>query len=107
MRLAKSLLCSLSALALSAGVAFAGQGSSLHGQASTEISPPELLSDEDFGYSSSESYGSSLSESESLSVMELERADELAGAMDGDVIYVYPVEITEYYIIVPESQDLG
>lgn len=99
MRLAKSLLCSFSALALSAGVAFAGQGSSLHVQASTEMSPPELLSDENFGYSSSES--------ESLSVMELERADELAGAMDGEVIYVYPVEITEYYIIVPESQDLG
>ncbi len=99
MRLAKSLLCSFSALALSAGVAFAGQGSSLHGQASTEISPPELLSDENFGYSSSES--------ESLSVMELERADELAGTMDGEVIYVYPVEVTEYYIIVPESQDLG
>lgn len=99
MRLAKSLLCSFSALALSAGVAFAGQGSSLHGQASTEISPPELLSDESFGYSSSES--------DSLLVMELERADDLAGAMDGEVIYVYPVEITEYYIIVPESQDLG
>lgn len=99
MRLAKSLLCSFSALALSVGVAFAGQGSSLHGQASTEISPPELLSDESFGYSSSES--------DSLLVMELERADDLAGAMDGEVIYVYPVEITEYYIIVPESQDLG
>jgi hypothetical protein len=39
--------------------------------------------------------------------MELERSDELASAMDGEVIYVYPVEITEYYLIVPESQDLG
>jgi hypothetical protein len=97
MRLAKSLLCGFSALALSAGAAFAG--SSLHGQASTEISPPELLSDENFGFS--------YSQSESVSVMELERSDELASAMDGEVIYVYPVEITEYYLIVPESQDLG
>ena len=100
MRLTKSLLCGFSAVALSAGTAFAGQGSSLHGQASTEISPPELLSDENFGSSSS-------SQGESVSVMELERADEVAGAMDGEVIYVYPVEITEYYLIVPESQDLG
>jgi len=100
MRLTKSLLCGFSAVALSAGAAFAGQDSGLHGQASTEISPPELLSDENFGSSSS-------SQSESPSVMELERADEVAGAMDGEVIYVYPVEITEYYLIVPESQDLG
>jgi hypothetical protein len=100
MRLTKSLLCGFSAVALSAGTAFAGQDSSLHGEASTEISPPELLSDENFGSSSS-------SQSESLSVMELERADEVAGGMDGEVIYVYPVEITEYYLIVPESQDLG
>ena len=99
MRFAKSLLCGLSAVALSAGAAFAGQDSSFHGHASTEMSPPELLSDENFG--------SSTSPSESTSVMELQRADELAGAMEGEVIYVYPVEITEYYIIVPESQDLG
>jgi hypothetical protein len=65
------------------------------------MSPPELLSDENFGSSTSPS------ESASVSVMELERADELAGAMEGEVIYVYPVEVTEYYIIVPESQDLG
>ena len=52
--------------------------------------PPELLSD-----------------TQSVSVMELERADELAGAMDGEVIYIYPVEVTEYYIIVPHSHDLG
>lgn len=97
MRLAKSLLCGFSAVALSAA-AFAGQDSSFHGQTSTEMSPPELLSDENFGSSTP---------SESASVMELERADELAGAMEGEVIYVYPVEITEYYIIVPESQDLG
>ena len=97
MRLAKSLLCGFSAVALSAGAAFAGQDSSFHGHASTEMSPPELLSDENFGSSTP---------SESASVMELERADELAGAMEGEVIYVYPVEITEYYIIVPESQDL-
>ena len=99
MRLAKSLLCGFSAVALSAGAAFAGQDSSFQGHASTEMSPPELLSDDNFG--------SSTSPSESASVMELERADELAGAMQGEVIYVYPVEITEYYIIVPESQDLG
>jgi hypothetical protein len=88
MSFAKSVLCGFWALALSAGVAFAG-GSSLHGEASTEISPPELLSDE------------------SVSVMELERADQLAGSMESDVIYVYPVEVTEYYLIIPESQDLG
>lgn len=97
MRLAKSLLCGFSAVALSAGAAFAGQDSSFSGHASTEMSPPELLSDENFGSSPSES----------ASVMELERADELAGAMEGEVIYVYPVEVTEYYIVVPESQDLG
>lgn len=97
MRLAKSLLCGFSAVALSAGAAFAGQDSSFQGHASTEMSPPELLSDENFGSSPSES----------ASVMELERADELAGAMEGEVIYVYPVEVTEYYIVVPESQDLG
>lgn len=98
MRLAKSLLCGFSAVALSAGAAFAGQDSSFSGHASTEMSPPELLSDENFGSSTS---------SESASVRELERADELAGAMEGEVIYVYPVEVTEYYIVVPESQDLG
>ena len=97
MRLAKSLLCGFAAVALSAGAAFAGQDPSFHGHASTEMSPPELLSDENFGSSPSES----------ASVMELERADELAGAMEGEVIYVYPVEVTEYYIVVPESQDLG
>lgn len=97
MRLAKSLLCGFAAVALSAGAAFAGQDSSFSGHASTEMSPPELLSDENFGSSPSES----------ASVMELERADELAGAMEGEVIYVYPVEVTEYYIVVPESQDLG
>ena len=89
MKLAKSLLCGLSALTLSVGAALAGD-SAMQGQASTEISPPELLSD-----------------TQSVSVMELERADELAGAMDGEVIYIYPVEVTEYYIIVPQSQDLG
>ncbi len=99
MRLAKSLLCGFAAVALSGGAAFAGQDSSFSGHASTEMSPPELLSDENFG--------SSTSPSESASVMELERADELAGAMEGEVIYVYPMEITEYYIVVPESQDLG
>ena len=98
MRLAKSLLCGFAAVALSAGAAFAGQDSSFSGHASTEMSPPELLSDENFGSSTS---------SESASVRELERADELAGAMEGEVIYVYPVEVTEYYIVVPESQDLG
>lgn len=104
MTLAKSLLCGVSALALSTGAALAGQDSSYHGHASTEMSPPELLSDEDFG--------SSTSPSDSVSVMELEVADQDAGAMDSaametEVIYVYPVEVTEYYIIVPESQDLG
>jgi hypothetical protein len=39
--------------------------------------------------------------------MELERADQLAGSMESEVIYVYPVEVTEYYVIIPESQDLG
>ena len=99
MRLAKSLLYGFSAVALSAGAAFAGQDSSFHGHASTEMSPPELLSDENFG--------SSTSTSQSAAVNEHERADELAGAMEGEVIYVYPVEVTEYYIVVPESQDLG
>jgi hypothetical protein len=27
--------------------------------------------------------------------------------MESDVIYLYPVEVTEYYLIIPDSQDLG
>ena len=95
MRLMKSLLCGFSALAFAIGAAFA------------ETSEPQLLSDENFG--------SGESRSEMSSTMELESADRYGGSIDqeqsampeGEVIYIYPVEVTEYYLIIPQSQDLG
>lgn len=76
MRLTKSLLCGISALALVAGAAFAGQDSMM--ESSVERSSPELLASE---------------------------PSELG--MQSDVIYLYPIEVTEYYLVIPESPELG
>ena len=94
MRLTKSLLSIISALALATGVAFAGGGSMSH-QQSYEPSSPELLSDAEMwsGWSSSESSRFPMSASESLQA----ESESLA---ESDVIYIYPMQI-EYYVLVP------
>lgn len=85
MSLSKSLLCITSALALATGAAFAGQDSTVDG--SVETSPPELLS---------EQYSEPMNSSEQLAALE-----------EGDVIYIYPVELTEYYLLIPsESSEM-
>jgi len=76
MRLIKSLLCGISALALTAGAAFAETSDT-----------PELLSEQYSEYSE-------------MSPSEL-------AMEEGDVIYIYPMEVTEYYLVIPESQSLG
>ena len=99
MRLTKSLLSILSALALASGTAFAGGGSMSHSQ-SYESSNPELLSDAETwsGWSSSESSPFPMNSSES--VADIEQSDREYFA-ESDVIYVYPMEVTEYYVLVP------
>jgi hypothetical protein len=88
MRRMKSLLIA-SVFALGAAPAFAGQDSTVHG--SVETSPPELPSDESLGREDVMPEGS----------------DELALA-EGDVIYIYPMEVTEYYLIIPsESSEMS
>jgi hypothetical protein len=129
MRLTKSLLSIVSALALATGVAFAGGGSMSH-QQSYESSSPELLSDAEMwsGWSSRESsmsYQSTgaggpellggydvtsevISSSESSpfpmngseSVAGLEGSDRELFA-ESDVMYIYPMQVTEYYLLVP------
>jgi hypothetical protein len=95
MRLTKSLLSIISALALATGAAFAGEGS-MSQQQSYESSSPELLSDAEMwsGWSSSESSRFPMSSSESLQ-------PESESLAESDVIYIYPVQITEYYVLVP------
>jgi hypothetical protein len=71
------------ASALVASSAFAGQDSSVQG--SVETSPPE------------EAYRGAMPEGPS---------EELA-LEEGDVIYLIPVEVTEYYILIPsESSEM-
>ena len=85
MRLTKSLLCGISALLLAAtGAAFAGQDSSM--QSSVENSAPELLGGPEL--MANESFGSDRSP-------------------ESDVIYLYPIEVTEYYLVIPQSPELG
>ena len=95
MRLTKSLLSIISALALATGVAFAGGGSMSH-QQSYESSSPELLSDAEMwsGWSSSESSRFPMSSSESSQ-------PESESLAEYDVIYIYPLQVTEYYVLVP------
>jgi hypothetical protein len=94
MRLAKSLLCGISALVLATGTAFAGQDSSM--QSSVENSSPELLggpewmANESFG---SERFGSSLDDGDRQYFV----------SPESEVIYLYPIEVTEYYLIIPSQ----
>ena len=85
MRLANSLLCGISALVLATGTAFAGQDSSM--QSSVENSSPELLG------------GPELMASESLEDSDRQYFAE----SETDVIYLYPIEVTEYYLIIPSQ----
>jgi hypothetical protein len=95
MRLTKSLLSIISALALATGVAFAGGGSMSH-QQPYESSSPELLSDAEIwsGWSGSESSAFPMNSSESSQ----SDSEYLA---ESDVIYIYPMQVTEYYLLVP------
>ena len=80
MRLSKSLLCGISALLLAFGTAFAGQDSTM--ASSVESGSPELLG-------GPEMMAGEMAANESLEEI--------------DVLYVYPVEVTEYYLIVPSQ----
>jgi hypothetical protein len=109
MRLMKSLLCGFSALALATGAAFAGGGSAVHG--SVEASEPQLLSDENFGSggSGSSAFGADVT-SQMNGSFDLERGDIYAGSMpeqsamqESEVIYIYPVQVTEYYLLIPSQ----
>ena len=79
MRFTKSLLCGISALALATGAAFAGQDSTM--ESSVENGFPELLA------------GPELMANESQSFAESE----------ADVIYLIPLEVTEYYLVIPSQ----
>jgi hypothetical protein len=107
MRRIKSLLFGISTLALMSGAAFAGQDSTVHG--SVETSPPELLASENFG---SESVGpNSYGAIDNSAALERDDAysapvtEELA-LQEGDVIYVYPMEVTEVWVIPSESSEM-
>ena len=95
MRPTKSLLSIISALALATGVAFAGGGSMSH-QQSYESNSPELLSDAEMwsGWSSSESAAFPMNSAESSQ-------PESEYFAESDVIYIYPMQVTEYYVLVP------
>jgi hypothetical protein len=68
---------------LATGTAFAGQDSTVHG--SVETSPPELLGNESF-IVMDDSYGLQ---------------------SETEVIYLYPIEVTEYYVVIPnESSEM-
>jgi hypothetical protein len=99
MRLTKSLLSIVSALALATGVAFAGGGSMSH-QQSYESSSPELLSDAEMwsGWSSDESSPFPMNGSESLAGLEESDRELFA---ESDVMHIYPMQVTEYYLLVP------
>ena len=79
MRLANSLLCGISALVLATGTAFAGQNSTM--DSSVENGSPELLA------------GPELMANENQSLAESE----------SDVIYLIPLEVTEYYLVIPSQ----
>jgi hypothetical protein len=86
MRFVKSLLFAASVFALGAGTALAGQDSSVMGSVETN---PQLSSDE--------AYRGPMPEGPELSALE-----------EGDVIYIYPMEVTEYYLLIPsESSEMA
>jgi hypothetical protein len=60
-----------------------------------ETSPPELLASENFGDNGvgPSSYGA------------IDSSEELA-LQEGDVIYVYPMEVTEVWVIPSESSEM-
>ena len=87
MRLTKSLLSVIAALALGAGSAFAGGGTM------SQSSDAEIWS----GWSSSESSSFPMNSSESMQSMQPD-SESLA---ESDVIYIYPMQVTEYYVLVP------
>ena len=76
MRLLKPFLCGISALLLAAGTAFAGQDSTM--ESSVENNSPALLGAPEM-------------------LMAEERLEE------GEVIYLYPIEVTEYYLVIPSQ----
>ena len=88
----------LLASALATGPAFAGQDSTLHGSA--ETSPPEMLSEQYLEPMSEEREWMSLREEEEL--MRLEEQERMAALEEeGEVVYIIPMEVTEYYLLVP------
>lgn len=74
MRLSRSLLAIAAASTLAAATAFAEDG-----RPADMLSEEPALLNEDWGYG----------EQESLA--------------EADVIYIYPMEVTEYYLIVPDD----
>jgi len=92
MTFTKSLLAI--GIALAAGTALAG-GSMSHSQ-SSEAANPELLSEA--WASSPESPSFPMNGSESYAAMEPYAEERFAEA---DVIYIYPMQVTEYYLLVP------
>jgi hypothetical protein len=76
--------------------AFAGQDSTVYG--SVETSPPEILSEEHPREMTNEELLSLREEEEMM--LEEERLAALEGS---DVIYIYPMEVTEYYLVVPRD----
>ncbi|MGH6783198.1 MAG: hypothetical protein ACREBP_01085 [Sphingomicrobium sp.] len=100
MRLTKSLIAVFSALLLTTGAAFAGGDSWTStgpmSSDSVEAGGPGLLG------------GDALS-SEQFNDRFPSNSSEMPGSMDSealaesDVIYIYPVEVTEYYLLVPSA----
>ena len=98
MRLTKSLIAMFSALLLTTGAAFAGgdswTSSGLMSSDSAEAGGPGFLGGDTLA---SEQYNDRFpaSSSETPSSMDSEALAE------SDVIYIYPMEVTEYYVLVP------
>jgi hypothetical protein len=82
MRLSRSLLAIAAAATLAATTAFAEDSRAIDAM---EGEAPVLLSEEQ-GY--------------------LTQEDQLA-LEEGDVIYIYPMEVTEYYLIVPDEMQIN
>ena len=97
MRLSKSLIAAFSALALTTGAAFAGEDSThrWHGTGPEfHETPGGLMVFGDADSTSSGKYDQALGAMEP----ELLSDEQLA---ESDVIYVYPMQVSEYYLLVP------
>jgi hypothetical protein len=69
-----------------------------------ETTPPKLLSDESLGsVNDSDSYAFGREDAD-RGPMPKGSSDELA-LEEGDVIYIYPMEVTEYYLLIPRDSD--